>query len=184
MGIGDWGLGIGDWGINWLKKYTNLYIDITGEPRPFYNNYRQNSQGSYDSGVVPDITGRFIAESICGKTEDDRYVISGQLCNRGTKPVAPNLPVSFFYYDESATGHRGERICTAYTGSTLHIGECGQIGCIITEETLDTLPGKKVLMITNLDEYGNASTVECNTENNTASIVIDKCDDDIAIIHH
>ena len=163
------------WIWNWLLKNMKQTIDGTNYLRPVYNNYRLNKQGQYGAGVVPDITGRFIAGSICGRTEDGRYVISGKLCNRGTKPVSTNLPATFFYYDESAPDHRGQKICTSYTKSNVDVGQCAQVGCKITQEELADLAGKTVLMVSNLDENGYPSTVECNSDNNTDVITIDKC---------
>ncbi|MBO4350687.1 MAG: hypothetical protein J6A01_07075 [Proteobacteria bacterium] len=163
------------WLANWLLKAS--------DNRPVYNNYRMNRQGKYGAGTVPDITGRFIAGSICGKTEDGRHVISGKLCNRGTKPVAQLLPATFFYYDENTADHRGKIICTSYTNTIVGVGECGQVGCEVSEEELANLAGKKVLMVTNLNENGNASTVECNTDNNTDYIQVDECNSEITIIN-
>ena len=51
---------------------------------------------------------------------------------------------------------------------------CGRVGCEV--EDIEALAGQKVLVITNEDEHGNASTVECNYSNNTDTIQIDKCD--------
>lgn len=162
------------WWINWVLKKVGLTIDGTDQPRPEYNNYRLNKQGKYGAGMAPDITGRFIADSICGKTEEGKSVISAQLCNRGTKPVAMNLPATFYLYSEDAPGHRGEKICTSYTTVPVDIGVCGRVGCEV--EDIEALAGQKVLVITNEDEHGNASTVECNYSNNTDTIQIDKCD--------
>ncbi|MBQ4360524.1 MAG: VCBS repeat-containing protein [Proteobacteria bacterium] len=163
------------WIWNWLLKNPKQTIEGTNYQRPVYNSYRLNKQGQYGAGVVPDITGRFIAGSICGTTEDGRHVISGKLCNRGTKPVSTNLPATFFYYDEAAADHRGEKICTSYTKSNVGVGECAQVGCEISAEKLEELASKTVLMVTNLDENGYPSTVECNADNNTDVITIDKC---------
>ncbi len=173
------------WMSNWLLKNTGLTIDGTSDPRPVYNNYRMNKQGQFGAGTVPDITGRFIAGSICGKTSDDRFVISGKLCNRGTKPVSTKLPASFFYVDESKSDKRGDFICTSYTNAILGVGECDQVGCVIDEAELEKLADKDVLMVTNLDEQGFASTVECNADNNTDIIHIDSCktDDPIEIVN-
>lgn len=161
------------WLMNWLQKDSKKTITGTTYPRPTNNSFRLNRQGEYGAGVVPDITGRFIAGSICGETEDGRHVISGNLCNRGTKPVSTKLPATFFYFDENAPDHRGEKICTSYTKSIVGVGECAQVGCDV--EDIKALEGKKVIMVTNLDEYGQPSTVECRSDNNTDTIQIDKC---------
>ncbi|MBO4349813.1 MAG: VCBS repeat-containing protein [Proteobacteria bacterium] len=183
------------WLNNWLLKSTEKKIKETQEFAPEYNNYRLNSQGKYGAGMAPDITGRFIAGSICGVKKDDEgnpvldeegkeiHVISGNLCNRGTKPVAQNLPATFFYYDENAPDHRGKKICTSYTNTIVGVGECGKVGCQITEDELKALAGQKVLMVSNLDEHGSASTIECNTDNNTDWIEVDECTSDIVIIN-
>ena len=111
------------WLANWLLKDPEKKITQTGSPAPVYNNYRLNSQGKYGANTAPDITGRFISGSICGTSTNDEgekiHVISGKLCNRGTKPVAKQLPASFFFYDESKPNQRGEWICTSFTKSTV-----------------------------------------------------------------
>ncbi len=175
------------WLMNWLAKNS--------DGRPVYNNYRMNRQGKYGAGTVPDITGRFIAGSICGTKKDSEgkpvvdekgkpiHIISGNLCNRGTKPVALKLPATFFYYDESKEDHRGDPICTSYTKTIVGVGECGQVGCEVSEDELKNMAGKTVIMVTNLDEFGNASTVECNNNNNTDVIKVDECNSDIVIIN-
>ncbi len=182
------------WLMNWLAKRTDK-INGTEALRPLYNNYRLNSQGQYGAGMAPDITGRFKAGEICGTKKDSEgnqvlgpdgqpiHIISGQLCNRGTKPVAQKLPATFFYYDETAPDHRGKAICTSYTIDTVDVGECGMVGCEVSEEEFKQLEGKTVLMVSNLDEYGFASTVECNTDNNTDTIVIDTCAAEIEIVN-
>ena len=40
-----------------------------------------------------------------------------------------------------------------------------------------------VLMVANLNEKGLASTIECNTGNNTDTIVIDKCETKIEVVN-
>ncbi len=173
------------WLANWMLKNLNIKIDGTEDPRPVYNNYRLNRQGLYGAGTVPDITGRFIAGSICGMTADGRHVISGKLCNRGTKPVSTKLPASFFYYDAANPDDRSKRICTSYTNAILGVGECDQVGCEVSAEELEALEGHDVIMVTNLDENGFASTVECNSENNTDITHIESCksEDPIVIVN-
>ena len=161
------------WLMSWLQKDPKKVISGTNYPRPVNNSFRLNRQGTYGAGKVPDITGRFIAGSICGETQDGRHVISGNLCNRGTKPVSTKLPATFFFYDENAPEHRGEKICTSYTKSIVGVGECAQVGCDVDD--MAALEGRKVIMVTNLDEYGQPSTVECRSDNNTDTIEIDKC---------
>ncbi len=171
------------WTQNWTAMHPNMCIDETTTKAPLYNSFRLNKQGLYGSGAVPDITGRFIAGAICGETSDGRHVISGKLCNRGTKPVSTQLPASFFYYDESNPDDRSKRICTSYTKEILGVGECGQVGCEVKAEDFEALAGKDVIMVTNLDENGYASTVECNSDNNTDIIHIESCKNDIDIIN-
>ena len=172
------------WKDNWLLKKVGEFITgSTTQERPVYNNYRMNEQGLYGAGTVPDITGRFVLGNICGETEDGRKVISGKLCNRGTKPVATNLPATFFYYDENAPEGRGEKICTSYTPGIVGVGECQHVGCTVEEAVFEALQDKKVLMVTNLNEYDQSATVECNYNNNTDTITIDKCEAEIEIVN-
>ena len=172
------------WLDNWLLKSTEKKTSA-GDPAPVYNNYRLNSQGKYGAGMAPDITGRFLPDSICGTSKNaegkDVHLISGNLCNRGTKPVGDKLPATFFYYDESKPDHRGKKICTSYTKKVVGVGECSIVGCEISEEDLQNIAGKKVLLVSNLDEHGFAATIECNTDNNTDSIVVDDCSTPIII---
>ena len=170
------------WLKNWLEKNYKLTILDSDAPRMVHNNYRMNRQGEFGAGLSPDITGRFISGSICGTTDDGRRVISGKLCNRGTKPVSMNLPASFFFYDENAADHRGEKICTSYTNANVGVGECAQVGCEVSEAQLKSFEGRKVIMVSNLDEHGFPSTIECNSENNIDTITIDKCEKEPIII--
>ena len=172
------------WLDNWLLKSKDKKTSA-GDPAPIYNNYRLNSQGKYGAGMAPDITGRFLPDSICGTSKNaegkDVHLISGNLCNRGTKPVGEKLPATFFYYDESKPNHQGKKICTSYTKKVVGVGECSLVGCEISDEDLKNIAGKKVLLVSNLDEHGFAATVECNTDNNTDSIVVDDCSTPIII---
>ena len=169
------------WLDRWRAKLTDKTIDGTSYPRPKYNNYRLNSQGEYGAGMAPDITGRFNPGSICGTTSEGKYVISGKLCNRGTKPAGKDLPASFFYLNDDGT--RGERICTSYTTNVFGVGECDNVGCVITETQLKELEGKKVMMVSNLDEFDHNAIVECNESNNTDTTTIDKCEAEIVIVN-
>lgn len=172
------------WLANWAAKSTGVKIEGTSTPAPRYNSFRLNRQGDYDSGAVPDITGRFIAGSICGTTNDGRHVISAKLCNRGTKPVSKYLPATFYYYNEAQPDDRSRVICTSYTKTHVGVGECGQVGCEVSKETLAQLEGKKVMVVTNVNELGYASTVECNKDNNADIIEIEFCkSNDIVIIN-
>ncbi len=171
----------------WLDNWSlTSDIDIVGseQKRPAYNSYRLNKQGKYGAGTAPDITGKFTPGSICGTTQDGRSVISAKLCNRGTKPVAKNLPASFYFYDEEAPDNKGQKICTSYTKTNVGIGECPNVGCEIDDAMLRALAGKKVIMFSNEDEYGRPSTVECRKDNNIDIIKIANCDtSDIIIVN-
>ncbi len=171
------------WMNRWHEKLSGKTIEGSSEPRPKYNNYRLNSQGAYGAGKAPDITGKFNAGSVCGTNTDGKYMISAKLCNRGTKPAGKNLPATFYLYDENKPDHRGKFICTSTTKNVFGVGECDAVGCEISEEVLHSLEGQKVLMIANLDENGQASTVECNPDNNTDVIEIDECKADIPVVN-
>ena len=182
--------------LEWANKFAEIiHANLNGTDVTLrkYNNYRLNEQGDYGAGKVPDITGRFIAGSVCGTKKDsdgnpildkdghEIHVISGKLCNRGTKPASSELPASFFYYDETKANKRGEKICTSYTGFIVEQGKCYIVGCELTNEAFEDLNNKnnnkKLLMVANLNENGNPTTVECNESNNTDTIEITSCDD-------
>ena len=172
---------------SWLDQFLAKMLDktITGSsaPRPKYNNYRLNSQGQFGAGTVPDITGKFIPGSICGKTEDNRYVISFRLCNRGTKHAASDLPATIYYYNENSDNHRGDYICDSRTTKVLEVGECDNIGCKVDEDTLKAIEGKKIYLVTNEGTHGESTTVECNYDNNADWTDVEKCESEIVIVN-
>ena len=183
--------------VQWLARFTeNILVELEGgatTTRRKYNNYRLNAQGEFGANTAPDITGRFIAGSICGVKKDENgnpildkdgkeiHIISGNLCNRGTKPVGSKLPATFFFFDETVSTNLGEKICTSYTDFVVGVGECYQVGCEVTDEQYNQLVGKKVIMVSNLNEFGLQHTVECNSSNNTSTIEIEACDSGIKI---
>ena len=162
------------WHKSWMANVMGKFIDGTTHPRRKYNNYRLNSQGAIGAGRVADITGSFVPNSICGETEDGSHVISGKMCNRGTRQAAKETKAAFFFYDEEKEDKRGNVICETESASNLEIGQCKQVGCVVPEDIFEQLPGKKVIFITNYCGV-SACTAECNPNNNNDTIEIQEC---------
>ncbi|MBO4350350.1 MAG: hypothetical protein J6A01_05305 [Proteobacteria bacterium] len=133
---------------------------------PTLNNYRQNAQGKVSAGFAPDITGRLDQANACVLSADNRIKIGGTLCNRGTKDVGSKLPATF-YLGEPSDNHI---LCTSYTDSNVVSGECRRVEC----EVANTVSGK-ITMVVNDNGMGGRTTVECDTNNNTDTITIEEC---------
>src|SRR6185369_12355472 len=79
--------------------------------QPGLNNYRQNSPGEgIVPGAIPDLTVRQ-AKVTCDPAGP---TVTAEVCNRGTEPVAPGLPVAVY-----AAGPPAELRCTAMTTQKL-----------------------------------------------------------------
>ena len=126
--------------------------------QPDLNNFRQNSPGAgTTAGAIPDLTVKQ-AKVTC---ELGGAVITADVCNRGTEPVAPGLPVSIY-----AEGPPRELRCQTTTSERINPGFCAAVSCMWTG---DGGAGSVVV-----DDKGNASGIasECREDNNQIAITV------------
>ena len=133
---------------------------------PTLNNYRQNAQGKIAAGYAPDITGRLDQANACVLSADNRIKIGGTLCNRGIKDVGSKLPATFYLGDPADNNI----LCTSYTDSNVVSGECRRVECEVSNQVTG-----KITMVVNDNGMGGRTTVECDTNNNTDTITIHEC---------
>jgi len=130
----------------WLRNWT----------QPGLNNYRQNTPGAgQTAGAIPDLTIRETKVSC----EAAGAVISAEVCNRGTEPVARGLPVAIY-----AEGPPRELRCQAETTGRIDPGNCASVSC--------TWTGAGGPGAVTVDDRGDASGIalECREDNNTQAI--------------
>jgi len=86
-------------------------------------------------------------------------VITAEVCNRGTEPVAPGLPVAI--YAEPSTLR-----CTATTVERIFPGICTSASC--------TWTGGPGMGHVTVDDRGDASgtNLECREDNNTLGFTV------------
>ena len=126
----------------WLTNWTQTGL----------NNYRQNSPGEgLVPGAIPDLTVRQ-AKLTCDQGDP---IITAEICNRGTEPVADGLPVAFY-----AAGPPPELRCTALTTDRIFPGNCRSVSCSWT--------GPEGPAIIVADDRGNGTGIgfECREDNN------------------
>jgi hypothetical protein len=119
------------------------------------NNFRQNSPGAGAiPGAIPDLTIKQVKVSC----ETGGAVITAEVCNRGTEPVAPGIPVAI--YSGSTL------VCQAQTNGRIYPGSCGNASCMWAA---GNGAGKAVV-----DDRGNASGVayECREDNNEQAFTV------------
>jgi hypothetical protein len=147
--------------------YSVTNIDDTGRvPRtsqwqrnwtqPGLNNYRQNAPGAgQTAGAIPDLTVRQ-TKVTC---EAGGAVVSAEVCNRGTEPVAHGLPVAVY-----ADGPPRELRCQGETTQRLDPGACASVSC--------TWTGAGGPGVVTVDDRGDDSGIalECREDNNTQAI--------------
>ncbi len=124
--------------------------------QPGLNNYRQNSPGEgIPPGAIPDLTVKS-ATATCGAMT----IVSAEVCNRGTEPVAAGIPVSFY-----AAGTMVLR-CTAQTTERMFPGICTTASC-----DWAGAPGDGIAVV---DDNGDGSGInlECREDNNQAAFAV------------
>lgn len=147
---------------NWKLNYKD----------PKLNNYRQQIQGATGAGFAPDITGRFTSSAdVCKSDAEGKVLLKGQVCNRGTKAVGSKMP-AVFYVDSIDAANI---LCVSYTDEMVPVGGCRMVDCEITQDKVELLKNKKIIMQVNDDGKGGKTTVECNEDNNTDEIFIESC---------
>jgi hypothetical protein len=122
------------------------------------NNFRQNSPGDgTTAGAIPDLTVKQ-AKATC---ETGGAVITADICNRGTEPVAPGVPVAV--YDNASPA---QIRCQTATTERINPGFCTTISCMWTG---GSSAGNVVV-----DDRGDASGVasECREDNNAFAITV------------
>ena len=159
----------------WIPNFLatlqeNGIFAIASSGQKKLNNLRQNVQGTRGRNVAPDITGKLNKDNLCTKTGSG-IILTGKICNRGTKMVASRMPASFYRVNED--GSIGKKYCTAFTGANVPVGGCMDVSCEIEDSDIEI--GMKVRMISNDDGNGGKTTVECNEDNNADEIVLTTC---------
>lgn len=134
---------------------------------PALNNYRQNRQGA-TSQELADITGALDAATACQLTADNKVIFTGRICNRGLRGVGSNMPAAFYLGDD-----RSMPLCKTETPGPVAKGGCQNIECTIPKTDVPT--NSMITMIVNDVGGGNRLVDECNYENNTAQVKVEKC---------
>lgn len=123
----------------WLQNWKQMGL----------NNYRQNSPGEgQTAGAIPDLTVRQV-KATC---DAGGVTVTAEVCNRGTEPVAPGIPVAVYSGSTLA--------CETQTTHRIDPGFCTPVSCIAAGANG---PGKVVV-----DDKGTSSGValECREDNN------------------
>lgn len=134
--------------------------------QPGLNNYRANVQGATGFADYPDITGALDADKVCAVSSSG-VTLTATVCNRGKKAVGADMPATF--YKGEATS--GEILCVSYTQGPVPVGGCLSVSCDV--------PGMvsgQVTMVVNDDGNGGMTTVECDSDNNSDTVSIARCD--------
>lgn len=129
---------------------------------PSMNNYRQQKQGITGAQDAPDLTGK-LDEQAC-LLDGAKITLTGKVCNRGAKAVGADMPVTF--YDEAS-----KVLCVSHTQAPVKgKDDCQAVSCEINQKVAG-----KIIMKVNDDQGGGQTAKECNSANNTDSVVIDGC---------
>jgi hypothetical protein len=126
--------------------------------QPGLNNYRQNSPGDgQTAGAIPDLTVKQ-AKVTC---DAGGPVVTADICNRGTEPVAPGLPVAVY-----AEGPPSEVRCTATTTERVFPGACIAVSC-----TWTGAGGEGRIVV---DDRGDktGTNLECREDNNQLAVSV------------
>jgi hypothetical protein len=138
---------------SWEQNFTDKEL----------NNYRQNAQGLASVADIPDLTGKLDAADLC-EVNGDQLVLTGRVCNRGTRAVGSKLPATF--YDSA-----GEVLCVSYTALPVQgNGDCQAVSCQVA---VDEVSGE-VTMIVNDDGAGQRLTQECTEDNNSDRVNLNR----------
>jgi len=133
----------------WLKNWT----------QPGLNNFRANAPGDgQTAGAIPDLTVKQVKVTC----DAGGATITAEVCNRGTEPVAPGLPVAVY-----ADGTPPTLKCMAMTNERIFPGICTNVSCVWTGG-----PGDGLVTV---DDRGNSTgtNLECREDNNTLAVRVD-----------
>jgi hypothetical protein len=122
------------------------------------NNFRQNSPGDgQTAGAIPDLTIKQ-AKVTCDAAGP---IVTAEVCNRGTEPVARGLPVAIY-----ADGPPRELRCQTATTQRINPGFCAAVSC-----TWMGGDGNGTVVV---DDRGDASGIasECREDNNAIAISV------------
>ncbi|HEY3233685.1 MAG TPA: hypothetical protein VGJ84_03155, partial [Polyangiaceae bacterium] len=135
--------------------------------QPGLNNFRANVQGP-GSVSMPDITGALNKDEIC-RLSGGTVTLNARVCNRGFRVVGADMPATFYLGPVTDNNI----LCVSYTNGPVPVGDaCLPVSCQVN----GSVPvGSTVTMVVNDDGQGHATTVECNSNNNTDSILIEQC---------
>ncbi|HEY5951015.1 MAG TPA: VCBS repeat-containing protein [Kofleriaceae bacterium] len=132
----------------WLQNWT----------QPGLNNFRQNSPGAgQTAGAIPDLTIKQ-AKVTCDAAG---AVITAEVCDRGTEPVAPGVPVAIY-----SAGPPQELRCQTTTTTRIDPGLCASVSCTWTGGN-----GAGTVVV---DDRGDSTGIasECREDNNTIAIAV------------
>jgi hypothetical protein len=87
--------------------------------------------------------------------------VTAEVCNRGTEPVAPGLPVAVY-----AAGPPRELRCLATTTTRINPGFCAVASCTWTG------PGGAGVVVADDRGAGNGIDLECREDNNQATFTV------------
>jgi len=124
--------------------------------QPGLNNFRQNTPGDGETaGAIPDLTVKQ-AKVTCDAAGP---IITADICNRGTEPVAPGVPVTVY---DSAMMAR----CTTQTMQRINPGFCATVSCTWTGGN-----GSGAVVA---DDKGDGTGIdyECREDNNSLAITV------------
>ncbi len=123
------------------------------------NTFRQNAPGAgIGDGLVatPDLTVRD-GKVTC---EGQAVTVTATVCNRGTEPVAPGVPISIYGADAAAA-------CTAETMTVLFPGACEMVDC-----AYDAVDGPATIVADD-EGSGSGQNTECREANNSFVVDVD-----------
>jgi len=134
--------------------------------QPGLNNFRQNVQGDTGYSDFPDITGALSQDNVCVVDSSGEVTLTATVCNRGAKAVGADMPATFYQGDPAD----GAILCVSYTQGPVPVQGCMDVSCTIDAEITG-----EITMVVNDNGGGGQTTVECNSENNTDSVLIESC---------
>jgi hypothetical protein len=94
--------------------------------QPGLNNFRQNKPIAAQVPLLPDLTGKIELVTDPGSDCTSVWVLTGQVCNRGSATVSAGVEGTFYQGDPRANG---KPVCTTQTSKALGPGECETVHC-------------------------------------------------------